>query len=117
MPPLYPKLGAAAAAALLMTAGSPSHSETIAPIAEAARGAAAAVQGAVARVLDDDEVRLADAFGDIVVYLGPEAPTIAAGEQPTIRGRIGDDWPRELDAREIVRANGDVVALRREHRA
>lgn len=115
MPPLYPKLGAAAVAALLMTAGSPSRSETITPIDEAARGAALTVQGAVARVLDDDEVRLADASGDIVVYLGPEAPTIAAGERLTIRGRIDDEWPRELYAREIVRANGDVVALRQEY--
>lgn len=115
MPPLHPKLGTAAAAALLMAAGSPSRSETITPIAEAARGAASTVQGAVARMLDYDEIRLADASGDIVVYLAPEAPMIAAGEQLTIRGRIGEDWPRELYAREIVRAKGDVVALRREY--
>ena len=115
MPPLYLRLGAAAVAALLITAASPSRSETITPIAEAARGAAVTVQGAVARVLDDDEIRLADASGDIVVYLGPEAPTIAAGEPLTIRGRIDDDWPRELYAREIVRANGDVVPLRQEY--
>jgi uncharacterized protein YdeI (BOF family) len=98
-----------------MTAVSPSRAETITPIAGAPRGAAVTVQGAVARVLDDDEICLADASGHIVVHLGPEAPTIAAGERLTIRGRIDDDRPRELNAREIVRANGDVVALRGEY--
>jgi uncharacterized protein YdeI (BOF family) len=112
---LSPKLAAAALVALFMTSASPSHAETITPIAEAAHGAAVTVQGAVARVLDDDEIRLADGSGAIVVYLGPDAPAIAAGEQLTIRGRIDDDWPRELYAREIVRANGDTVALRREY--
>ena len=113
MPSLYPSL--AAAMALFMATGVPSHAETITPIAEAARGAAVTVRGAVARVLDYDEIRLADASGDIVVYLGPEPPTIGAGEQLTIRGRIDDDWPRELYAQEIVRSNGDVVALRQEY--
>ena len=110
---LSSKRVAAALVALSMTAASPSDAETITPIAEAARGAAVTVQGAVARVLDYDEIRLADASGAIVVYLGPDAPTISTGEQLTIRGRIDDDWPRELYAREIVRANGDTVALRR----
>ena len=112
---LPPKLAAAALVALFMTAASPSHAETITPIAEADRGAAVTVRGAVARVLDYDEIRLADASGDIVVYLGPGAPAFSTGEQLTIRGRIDDDWPRELYAREIVRANGDVVALRQEY--
>lgn len=114
MPALCPRLGAAAVAVLLM-AGSPSRAETITPVAEAARGAAVTVQGAVAHVLDNDEIRLADASGDIVVYLGPEPPIIGAGERLTIRGRIDDDGPRELYAREIVRANGDVVVLRQEY--
>jgi uncharacterized protein YdeI (BOF family) len=110
-----PKPGVTALVALFVTAVAPALAETITPIGEAARGAAVTVQGAVARVLDDDEIRLADGSGAIVVYLGPDAPAIAAGEQLTIRGRIDDDWPRELYAREIVRANGDTVALRREY--
>jgi uncharacterized protein YdeI (BOF family) len=110
-----PKLGAAALTALFMAAASPSHAETITPIAEAARGAAVTVQGAVARVLDYDEIRIADSSGAIVVYLGPDAPAIAAGEQLTIRGRVDDGWLRELYAREIVRANGDTIALRRDY--
>ena len=115
MPALYSRLGAVAVAVLLMTAGSLSRAETITPIAEAIRGAAEAARGAVARVLDHDEIRLADASGDIVVYPGPEPPTIGAGEELTIRGRIDDDRPQELYAREIIRADGNVVALRREH--
>lgn len=113
MPVPSPKLAAAALLALFTTAASPSYAEAITPIAEAARGAAVTVQGAVARVLDYGEIRLADASGAIVVYLGPDAPAIVTGEQLTIRGHIDDDWPRELYAREIVRANGDTIALRR----
>ena len=66
-------------------------------------------------MLDHDEMRFSDASGDIVVYLGPDAPAIAEGERLTIRGRVDDDWPRELYAREIVRTGGDAIALRREY--
>ena len=50
-----------------------SHSvlaEEITPVAELTRGAKVTVQGVVSRIPDDDEFRLRDSTGSVLVYIG-----------------------------------------------
>lgn len=115
MPETSRSLATLACAILLLAAqGVPAQAETITPIADAVRGEAVTLRGSVVALLDEDEFRLQDGSGSIVVYLGPEPPQIRRGEALTVRGQIDDDWPRELYAREIVRADGATVPLRRD---
>jgi uncharacterized protein YdeI (BOF family) len=109
--PRVPFLVLTLAALLKTTVAPPVAAETITPIAEARPGAAVTVRGAVVRSMDEDEIRIADASGELDVYLGPEPPAISDGEEITVRGRMDDDGPRELYAREIVRADGTAILL------
>jgi len=99
-------------AAILVTLSAPfALAETITPIADAPRGAMVTVQGTVERITDEDEFRLADSSGDILVYVGPNWVPADVGEAVTVNGRVDDDLigPRELYARSLTRADGTVV--------
>lgn len=85
--------------------------ETVTPIAELQRGAMVTVQGTVERITDEDEFRLTDSSGDILVYVGPNWVPAEVGEAVTVNGRVDDNLigPRELYARSLTRADGTVV--------
>ena len=84
----------------------------ITPIADVQRGMSVTIQGTVDRILDSDEFRIADATGNLRVYVGPNVVPADVGETVTISGIMDDEIIRpELYAREIVRADGTVIEL------
>ena len=102
-----------AALAFALTLPGAALAETaVTPIADAVRGAMVTVQGTVDRVTDEDEFRLSDASGDILIYIGPNAMPVAAGDQVTVQGRVDDGiGPREIYAQGLTLADGTVVTL------
>ena len=87
-------------------------SDTITPIADARRGALVTVQGTVERITDEDEFRLSDATGTIRVYVGPNWVPAEVGERVIVSGRVDDDpGPREIYARSLTRADGQVISF------
>jgi uncharacterized protein YdeI (BOF family) len=86
----------------------------ITPIAEAQRGTMVTVQGTVERITDEDEFRLTDATGSILVYVGPNLVPADVDEAITVSGFVDDDLfgPKEIYARELTRADGSVVTFR-----
>lgn len=93
--------------------GVPAAANPITPIAEAQRGTMVTVQGTVQRITDEDEFRLADATGNILVYVGPTWVPVDVGEAITVNGFVDDDrfGPREIYARSLTRADGSVVTF------
>jgi len=88
--------------------------EPITPIADAARGSLVTVHGVVERITDEDEFRLADATGRILVYVGPHWVPALVGETVTVHGLVDDDLgPREIYARSLTRADGQVITFSR----
>jgi len=90
----------------------------ITPIAEARRGTVVTVQGTVARITDEDEFRLADASGSILIYVGPNPVPAELGETVVVYGFVDDDrmLPPEIYARSLTRADGTVIIFdRRNH--
>jgi len=83
--------------------------QTPTPIADLVRGTTATIEGTVERILDEDEFRIADASGRIDVYIGPNIVSFDTGERVTVRGFVDDDLTKEFYARELVRANGEVI--------
>lgn len=99
-------------AALLFTLNASfAIAETVTPIADLERGTMVTVQGTVERITDEDEFRLADPSGEILVYVGPNWVPADVGEAVTVNGRVDDNriGPRELYARSLTRADGTVV--------
>ena len=82
-------------------------------IADAARGTLVTVQGTIERITDEDEFRLTDASGSILIYVGPNWVPADVGEAVTVTGFVDDDLigPREIYARELTRADGSVVTF------
>ncbi len=89
--------------------------ETLTPIGEVQRGSNVTVKGAVERLLDEDEFRLTDASGSIVVYVGPNTVPASVGDEVTVRGFVDDDLALEIYAREMVLADGSRVRFDRRY--
>ena len=84
----------------------------ITPIADAQRGTMVTVQGTVERITDEDEFRLADASGNIRIYVGPNWVPAEVGETVIVNGFVDDDLgPREIYARSLTRADGTVITF------
>lgn len=80
-------------------------------IASLAPGQQVTLRGVVLRITDEDEFILSDASGQIPVYVGPNMVPAAQGETITVSGRVDDDFPREIYATLIIRADGTQVPL------
>jgi len=89
----------------------------ITPIADAKRGSMVTVHGTVDRITDEDEFRLADESGEIRIYVGPNWVPVNVGETVTVEGFVDDGWlsPRELYARSLTQADGNVISFDREY--
>lgn len=109
------KFFAVAALSAMLTAPA-AFADTITPIADAQRGSMVTVQGTVERITDEDEFRLADASGNIRIYVGPNWVPAEVGEAVIVNGFVDDDLgPREIYARSLTRADGTVIAFDRRY--
>jgi uncharacterized protein YdeI (BOF family) len=85
-------------------------------IADAQRGTMVTVQGTVERITDEDEFRMADASGNIRIYVGPNWVPAEVGETVIVNGFVDDDLgPREVYARSLTRADGTVITFDRRY--
>lgn len=86
--------------------------EAITPIAEARRGEIVTVQGTIERITDEDEFRLVDASGDILIYVGPNWVPATVGETVIVQGFVDDDaGPPEIYARSLQRKDGSLFTF------
>ncbi|MEE4203983.1 MAG: hypothetical protein V2I45_10155 [Halieaceae bacterium] len=106
-----------AIAALCATlAASVASAQQITPVADAQRGTMVTVQGTVERITDEDEFRLADASGNIRIYVGPNWVPAEVGETVIVNGFVDDDLgPREVYARSLTRADGTMITFDRRY--
>lgn len=106
-----------AIAALCTTLAAPvAFASQITAIADAQRGTVVTVQGTVERITDEDEFRLADASGNVRVYVGPNWVPAEVGETVIVNGFVDDDLgPREIYARTLTRADGTVITFDRRY--
>jgi len=83
------------------------------PIGSLQRNTLVTISGTVERVADEDEFFLQDATGSVKVWTGGAIIPVAPGETLTVRGFVDDDLVMEVYAQEIIRANGEQVAVSR----
>lgn len=89
---------------------------TVTAIADAQRGTMVTVQGTVERITDEDEFRLADASGEIRIYVGPNWVPAEVGETVIVNGFVDDDLgPREIYARTLTWADGTIITFDRRY--
>jgi uncharacterized protein YdeI (BOF family) len=84
-------------------------------IGDIRRGMMATVEGSVNRITDEDEFILADATGNIRVYIGPNAMPVRAGDAVRVEGFVDDDLRMEIYADTITLADGEVISLPRRY--
>ena len=75
------------------------------------RGMGAIIDGVVKRITDDDEFLLADETGSILVYIGPNAMPVRAGDRVRVAGAVDDDGPLEFYPTAITLPDGRVAPL------
>jgi len=96
-------------------ASSGTAKESTITIEQVRRGHPVALAGEVERIRDTDEFILGDETGRIRIYIGWRNPMpVAVGDHVTVFG-VADDGvlPPEIYADRIVKADGEVVILRR----
>lgn len=101
-------------AAMLVLPASAALAE-ITPIGDLRRNMPATVEGIVERITDEDEFRLADASGQITVYIGPNPMPVRVGDAIRVAGFVDDDLRLELYADTITLPDGRVVSLPRRY--
>lgn len=86
------------------------------PVSEAQRGSFVTVAGSVTRIMDEDTFRLADASGDIRIYIGPNRMPVRAGDAVTVSGFVDDGFgPREIYADTVTLPDGSMVTFERRY--
>jgi uncharacterized protein YdeI (BOF family) len=86
----------------------------VTPIQEVKRGSMVMIEGTVDRILDTDEFRIRDSSGSIRVDIGyPNFVPVAVGETVRVVGFVDRDLFKEIYAREIIHADGQVSNLQR----
>ena len=104
------------AALAVFAAPALADSDPITPIADAQRGSFATVEGEVARILDEDTFRLADASGAIRIYIGPNRMPVRTGDAVRVTGFVDDGFgPREIYADGLVQADGTEIQFDRRY--
>lgn len=94
----------------LLLAG-PALANTVA-IGDLQYGSTATISGVVDRITDEDEFRLRDASGSVLVYIGPGIVPFDTGETITLIGIVDREFGRlEVYAREATRADGTRVTF------
>ena len=94
----------------LLLAG-PAVANTVA-IGDLQYGSTATISGVVDRITDEDEFRLRDDSGSVLVYIGPGIVPFDTGEAITVSGIVDRDLGRlEVYAREATRADGTKVTF------
>lgn len=97
---------------LIFLAASTASAEPITPIAEVRRGEVVTVQGTIERITDEDEFRLADDSGEILIYVGPYWVPAAVGETVIVHGIVDDDpGSHEIYARSLERLDGSLFSF------
>ncbi len=92
-------------------AAGPALAGTIA-IGDLRYGTSATISGVVEQITDEDEFRLRDDSGSVLVYIGPGIVPFDTGEAVTITGIVDRDFGRlEIYAREALRADGTRVTF------
>lgn len=91
--------------------------EEFTSIGDIQRGMSVTLKGEVARITDEDEFRLRDDTGSVLIYIGwRNRVMVKTGETVIVRGFVDDDlqdfFRPEVYAQEIVRENGEVIRLR-----
>lgn len=75
-------------------------------------GTTATISGVVEQITDEDEFRITDDSGSVLVYIGPGIVPFNTGETITLSGIVDRDFGRlEVYAREAVRADGSRVTF------
>ncbi len=104
-------LSLVAATALAQTQPASGTPATKISIADAKRGSMVVLSGRVDRLIDEDKFRLCDASDCIRIDTGDTMLPVNLDEEVTVTGFIDRDMLREVYAREIKRANGEVVPI------
>jgi len=77
------------------------------------RDTTVSVQGTVECILDDDEFRLSDSSGDVVVYVGyRNIVSVTVDENVIVNGFVDDDLFVEIYARQIIHEDGRITQLK-----
>lgn len=106
-----PLIKLATLAATLALVPAPVVAQDAVSIADATAGSLVLLTGRVERISDDDEFILADATASIPVYIGSHPMAVVPGETLTVVGRVDDDPPRELYAKELRLADGRILPV------
>ncbi len=98
-----------------LLAGAPALANTASTpiaIADLQYGTTATIAGVVDRITDEDEFRIRDDSGSVLVYIGPGIVPFDTGERVTVSGIVDRDFGRlEVYAREATRADGSRVTF------
>lgn len=75
-------------------------------------GSSATIRGVVDQITDEDEFRLRDESGSVLVYIGPGIVPFDTGEEITVSGIVDREFGRlEVYARQATRADGSLVTF------
>lgn len=81
-----------------------------ASIADLRYGQMVTITGVVQNITDEDEFRIKDASGAILVYIGPNIVPFDLGETVTVSGRVDREMGQlELYARDAMRGDGTKI--------
>jgi uncharacterized protein YdeI (BOF family) len=95
----------------LVIAGTPALAN-VTEISALQVGTNATISGVVERITDEDEFRLADSSGSVLVYIGSNIVPFNVGETITIEGIVDRDFGvLEVYAREATRADGSTLVF------
>ena len=93
----------------LVFAGAPALAN-ITEISALQVGTTATITGVVERITDEDEFRLADSSGAVLVYVGSNIVPFDVGETITVEGIVDRDLGvLEVYARQATRADGSAL--------
>jgi len=102
---------------LLLFFAASAAAEQFTPIGDIQRGMSVTLKGEVTRITDEDEFRMRDDTGSVLVYIGwRNRVMVKTGETVIVRGFVDDDlqdfFRPEVYAQDIERENGAIIKLK-----